>query len=170
MNRSWYLVYSKPKKEQLAELNLRAKGIEVFFPRISYPDSGGKIPHIAPLFPNYLFAKFHLPAHYNQVIWAPGVRRLVSFGESPYPIDDKLVEFFLEKTDATGTIAALSTLRAGQNVSINRGPFSGLVGIIQDPPNAKQRVRILLDILARQVSVEMPVRFVHSGWTIHPTC
>jgi hypothetical protein len=49
-------------------------------------------------------------------------------------------------------------------VEIRGGPFDGLLGIIQDPPDAKGRVRILLKLLSRQISVRMGVEFIQGDW------
>ena len=45
-------------------------------------------------------------------------------------------------------------------VEITSGPFAGLAGIIQEPPDARGRVTVLMDLLNRQVPVEVPVEFV----------
>jgi transcription antitermination factor NusG len=44
-----------------------------------------------------------------------------------------------------GSFLLGSNLRVDQEVSINGGPFDGLTGIIEEPPNAKGRVRVLLE-------------------------
>jgi transcription antitermination factor NusG len=51
-------------------------------------------------------------------------------------------------------------LSAGQQVEITGGPFNGFVGIIENPPNAKGRVKILLKLLSRQISVRLGVEFI----------
>ena len=46
------------------------------------------------------------------------------------------------------------------------GPFEGLVGIIENPPDARGRVKILMQLLSRQVRVEVPVAAVDGGWAV----
>jgi transcription antitermination factor NusG len=53
-------------------------------------------------------------------------------------------------------------LSAGQQVEITGGPFDGFVGIIENPPNAKGRVKILLKLLSRQISVRLGVEFIRN--------
>ncbi len=76
----WFAVYTKPQKEEYAELNLRLRGIDTFFPKL--------------------------------------------YG----------------------------------------GPFDGLVGIIKEPPNARGRVKVLLQLLNRETNVDVPVQFISATW------
>jgi transcription antitermination factor NusG len=70
----------------------------------------------------------------------------------------------MKQTNTEGLIPARSNLRVGQEVRIDGGPFDGLTGIIQEPPNAKGRVRVLLTLLNRPTKAEIPVELVNSGW------
>jgi transcription antitermination factor NusG len=49
-------------------------------------------------------------------------------------------------------------------VEIRGGPFDGLIAIIQDPPDARGRVKILLKLLSRQISVKLGVEFIKGEW------
>jgi transcriptional antiterminator RfaH len=160
IQRDWYVVYSKPHKEEQAQFHLRMKGLDVFFPRLDLVRVAEKRKRIIPLFPNYLFVRIHLPTEFHYVTWSPGVKRLVSFGDRPIPLDDEVVNFLKQQTDAEGLIKARSQLRPGQEVEIRGGPFDGLIAIIQDPPDSRGRVRILLKLLSRQISVKLGVEFI----------
>jgi len=163
--RQWYVVYSKPQKEEYAKFHLCAKGLEVFFPRLLLPESARKRKRLVALFPNYLFVRLRLfSTEYNYVIWAPGVSRIVSFNGSPASIDDGIVDFLMGQANQEGIIDARSNLRSGQEVRVSGGPFDGLVGIIQEPPNAKGRVKVLMKLLSREVQVEVPIRFLECDW------
>jgi transcriptional antiterminator RfaH len=158
--RNWYVVYSKPRKEEQAQLHLGLKGIESFFPRLQLPGAVRRNKSIAPLFPSYLFVRINLASESHYVIWSPGVKRIVSFSDTPIPLEDSVVEFLREKASAQGVIQAHSQLRPGQQVEIAGGPFDGFTGIIENPPNGKGRVKILLKFLSRQISVKLGVEFV----------
>jgi transcriptional antiterminator RfaH len=164
IQRDWYVVYSKPHKEQQAQFHLRMKGLDVFFPRLDLVRVAEKRKRIIPLFPNYLFVRIHLPTEFHYVTWSPGVKRLVSFGDRPIPLDEQVINFLKQQTDGDGLIKARSQLRPGQEIQIRGGPFDGLVAIIQDPPDAKGRVKILLKLLSRQVSVKLGVEFIKGEW------
>jgi transcriptional antiterminator RfaH len=160
--RNWYVLYSKPRKEEQVQLHLGLKGIESFFPRLQLPGSVSGKKGITPLFPNYLFVRINLVTQSHHVIWSPGVKRIVSFSDTPIPLEDSVVEFLREKAGAQGVIQARSQLRPGQRVEIAGGPFDGFTGIIENPPNAKGRVKILLKLLSRQISVKLGVEFVRN--------
>jgi transcriptional antiterminator RfaH len=160
--RDWYVVYSKPHKEEQVRLHLGLKGIESFFPRLQLPGRVGGKKGITPLFPNYLFVRIALATESHYVIWSPGVKRIVSFSDTPVPLDESIVRFLKEQADPSGIIEARSCLAAGQQVEITGGPFNGFVGIIENPPNAKGRVKILLKLLSRQISVKLGVEFVRN--------
>jgi len=162
MQRDWYVVYSKPYKEEQVQLHLGLKGIESFFPRLEMPASTNRGRTITPLFPNYLFARIALATEAHYVIWSPGVKRIVSFSDTPVPLEDNIIAFLRERADGRGVIRAQSQLSAGQQVEITGGPFDGFVGIIENPPNAKGRVKILLKLLSRQISVRLGVEFIRN--------
>ena len=161
IQRHWYVVYSKPHKEDQVRLHLGMKGIESFFPRLRLPAASQK-KAVAPLFPNYLFVRVNLAVEAHYVMWSPGVKRIISFGDTPIPIENGVVRFLKDRADPEGIIQAYSQLSAGQQVEIAGGPFDGFTGIIQDPPNAKGRVKVLLKLLSRQISVKLGVEFVRN--------
>jgi transcriptional antiterminator RfaH len=160
----WYVVYSKPQKEEFAEFCLKHRGIEVFLPKLLFPESSKKTRRVVPLFPSYLFTRILTLQHYHCILLTPGVKRLVSFNGIPAPLDESVVALLKEGGSPDGIITAHSDLKTGQEVHITGGPFEGLVGIIQEPPGAKGRVKILMTLLSRQVRVEVPLHFVSSGW------
>jgi len=162
----WYVVYSKPQKEKYAKFHLGLKGLEVFFPQLFLPESLQQRKQIVPLFPNYLFVRMRFSQEYNYVLWSPGVKRVVSFDGTPHPIDEKIVNFLMQQATPEGIIKARSSLMVGQEIRISGGSFDGVVGIIQEPPNARERVTVLLKLLNREVSVDLPLRVIKSGWVI----
>jgi transcriptional antiterminator RfaH len=164
-NVAWYVVYSKPQREAWAELHLRRKGIEAFHPQLELPHYAGGRRRCVPLFPNYVFVQIDLLARFYDVVWSPGVKSFVGAGGAPASLDETVVAFLKRNATPEGRIVASSDLKAGQEVEIVDGPFAGLVAIIQEPPDAKGRIRVLMRLLnQRPVSVQVPVRFVRSGW------
>ena len=162
--KQWYVVYTKPNGEELACSHLRLKGIDVFFPRLLLPVALGKRKPIIPLFPSYLFVRIQIFEGYHYVAWSPGVKRFVAFNSIPVPLDASVVKYLMQQANPDGIIKAISKLKVGEQVLINSGPFEGIIGIIKEPPSAKGRVRVLMDLLGRQVQVEVPLRFCKSGW------
>jgi transcription antitermination factor NusG len=92
-----------------------------------------------------------------------GLKQASERGVRRVAVRSKALGFF-DEANTEGLIPARSNLRVGQEVRINGGPFDGLTGIIEEPPNAKGRVRVLLRLLNRPTKAEIPVRLVNSGW------
>ena len=160
----WFVIYSKPQKEEVAQYYLKQKGVEVFFPRLLLPRSSLKRKLVIPLFPNYLFVRINLGTQYYSVLWAPGVKNFVSFNDTPAPLEDNIAECLLEGANSEGVIAAQSNLAVGQEVRIRGGSFEGLIGLLQNVPDAKGRVQVLMRILNREIKVELPLHLVAGSW------
>jgi transcription elongation factor/antiterminator RfaH len=164
-NKHWCAVYTKPQREEFAEVNLRLRRIDTFFPKLSLPKSTKRKKRIVALFPNYLFVCVDFIAEeYTSIIWCPGVKRIVSFNGTPAIVDESIIAFLMGQAEADGVISARCNVAVGQQVAINGGPFDGLVGIIQEPPNARGRVKILLELLSRPTKVDVPVQFIKASW------
>jgi transcriptional antiterminator RfaH len=159
----WYVVYTKPQQEETAQAHLQRKGLATFFPRLRLPYPRRHRRHIIPLFPNYLFVQLRLPDDYHAVRWAPGVNHLVGSEGIPTPLDGTVVAFLRQRSAPGGISLARVSLPVGLGVRLVSGPFAGLVGIIENPPNAKGRVKVLMHLLSRQVRVEVPVEVVAKG-------
>jgi transcription antitermination factor NusG len=163
--KNWLAVYTKPQREIYAEWNLHRRGMNTFFPKLLLPKTSKRKEKVLPLFPNYIFVQCALSAQgCSTVVWCPGVSRLVSFNGTPAIIDDLTIGLLKNRANADGLIVARCGVQTGQEVSINGGAFIGLLGIIQRPPNARGRVRVLLQLLNRQTSVDVPVEFIKARW------
>ena len=165
LDKKWYVALTKPRSEEAASFHLGTKGVEVFYPRLVLPVPNRSGRQVVALFPNYIFV--HIDAastEYFQVVWCRGVKRLVSFGDAPSAVEDTVIDFLRDQADPQGLIVAKSKLKVGDQVQIAKGSFRGLVGIIQEPPDTKSRVKVLMAILSRQVQVEVPASYIDVGW------
>lgn len=165
--RRWFVVYCKPHKEDFARVHLATRGVEVFQPKLRLPEYMERRRRVVPLFPSYLFVNIDPYRDFYTVLWSPGVKRFVSTQGDPAAVDEAVVEFLKKQADGEGVLAARADLRAGQRVEITDGPFDGLIGIIQRPPNAKGRVKVLMQLLnQRPIKVDVPVQFVRTAWVV----
>ena len=151
---AWYVVSSKLRRERYATEQLRQRGVDAYLPRLLLVRRGARI--VRPLFPGYLFARLVLPGDAARVAWTPGVRRLVTFeGEAP-ALPPAAIDFLRAQAGTDGVIAARSRpLPVGRRVRVTDGPLAGLVGIIEDPPDARGRVGVLTDILRAHTRVSI---------------
>ncbi len=155
-SKEWFVVRTKPQKEEFARLNLERREVEVYLPRI-VGTSASERPVPTPLFPCYLFVKLSLTQGYHRVVWTPGVKGFVAFGQEPAPVDDEVVEYLQHRTGEDGLIRPENRLRVGDRVKVTRGPFSGLIGIIERPCGRKGRIKVLMDFLKRGIIVDLPL-------------
>ena len=111
-----------------------------------------------PLFPSYLFVRADLGAgHRSRVDSAPGVRRMVSFGDSTPPIADHIIEELRGREDEDGLIRLdhPASFRRGEALRIVEGALSDQIGLFECLSD-DQRVFLLLDLLGRKVRVRVP--------------
>jgi transcriptional antiterminator RfaH len=159
--REWYAVRTKSRRETYAQSQLARRGVETFLPRILEWSAGDRPAVIGPLFPGYLFARVNLLQQYTSIIWAPGVRSIVAFGETPAPVGEEVVAFLQRRCGDQGFICALPpTFREGDWVRVTRGPLEGLMGLVQGQMSARRRVEVLMDLLRRPTRVSVPVELL----------
>jgi transcriptional antiterminator RfaH len=153
----WYVIQTKPKKEEEAKSYLSTKGVEVFNPLMEtfLLRNGRMNRELKPLFPNYMFGKFDLDQNYPLVRWAKGVKKVLGFGEYPTPIPEEVVEIIKERTDTQGIVRLKCHFQANDLIRIKTGPLKDLLGIFERWISDSERVRILLNMVGYQPVVEM---------------
>lgn len=156
----WYVVRSKPRREQFAQEQLVRRGVETFLPRIVEPLRGTPEPVVGPLFPGYLFTHIDLLTQFTSVIWTPGVRSFVAFGDIPAAVDVAVIDFLQARCGAEGIVRIVPTFHDGELVRVKRGPLGGLVGIVQGHVSGQCRVRVLMELLRRRTQVSVPMQLL----------
>jgi len=160
--RAWYVVSTHARREEFAVAQLHQRRVDAWLPRMAYERRGRRV--VRPLFPGYVFARVSLALESARVIWTPGVRRLVTFeGEAP-AVPDAAIDFLRSRADDHGLIDVTPRpLPVGRRVRITTGPLAGLVGLIENPPDARGRVSILMDILRRHTRVSVDVAWLEEA-------
>jgi transcriptional antiterminator RfaH len=158
----WYAVQTKPRGEERARywLGQRVPAVTVFLPKVAYPRRRGvgRAMVVEPLFPSYLFVRMELdPRQWSAVRWTPGVKRIVTTGETPTPVPAEAMRLLLERYGEGDVLRWRPTWRGGETVYVVAGPFAGLVGILERPCGRRDRVRVLLKLLGAATPVELDV-------------
>ena len=156
----WYLVYSKPRQEEVARINLERQGYQSYLPMARVPRRrlGRRVVRIEPMFPRYLFIRLDTATDN----WAPirstlGVSSLVRFGMHPSPVPEELVAYLRSRDTAAGyQDLPLNTFQPGQKVVIEEGPFRGYEGIYM-AKTSHERVTVLLDIVGRSARAQVNI-------------
>lgn len=153
----WFVVQTKPGAEHRVETHLSNQKIEIFLPLTeAHQYRSGKIGRIIkPLFPNYLFARLDLNLHYYKVKWTRGVSKLLGFGDGPIPISDKVILAIKERMGKDNLVKLEGELKEGDVVQITSGPFKEFNGIFQKKISDNGRVRILLNLIGVDISVQI---------------
>jgi transcriptional antiterminator RfaH len=115
------------------------------------------------LFPNYLFARFDLGIAGQQVERVPGVIEIVRFGPHCPRIPERVIEDLRRQIGADQVHVVEQRFVPGDAVQIQSGPFEGLGAVVTRVMPANERVRVLLELLGRQTSVELPSGVLRSA-------
>jgi transcription antitermination factor NusG len=155
--KNWYVIQTKPKKEEEASSYLSAKGLEIFSPLMeSFMIRNGSInKELKPLFPGYIFGKFVLDSDYSLVRWGRGVKKVLGLGGYPTPVSEEVVEIVKRRADSSGIVRINHPFRPNDMVRIKSGPLRDLLGIFERWMSDGERVRILLNLIGYQPAVEM---------------
>ncbi len=153
----WYVIHTQPHAENRAIINLDRQGYRIFCPRTrrTVRHARKAATTLAPLFPNYLFVQLDVSRdRWRSVNGTRGVIRLITQGETPEPVPIGIVESLRARMGNDGAMNWAPSLKIGQSVRISDGPFADFVGTLEHL-DAAGRVRVLLDMLGRSVSVAL---------------
>lgn len=157
----WYCVRTKPKQERLASDALRQyAGVEVFCPFIRFQRNTqrGKVWFQEAMFPGYLFARFDLKAKHRAVGYAPGVLNILMFNGIHVEIPDSVVSAIrAEGGGSEKVLEAMAPFEVGEETTVLDGGLRGLKVIVTKLIPAKERVRVLMEMLGSEVEAEFPV-------------
>ncbi len=155
----WYVLRTKPRKEDVVWRQVKSRGLEVFYPRLRVNPVNPRARKIRPYFPGYMFVRADLDAvGLSTFQWLPHAIGLVSFGGEPAAVPDNLIYAIQRKVDAIAAAGGevFDGLRQGDAVRIQEGPFAGYKAIFDERLPGTERVRVLLSMLSdRQVPVEL---------------
>lgn len=152
--KSWYLIYTKSRQEELALSNLGRQGYDVYLPKVRQMRRrcGRQEGVVEPLFPRYLFIRLNTQTDN----WGPirstfGVASLVRFGAEPAQVPDALVAHLKAREGRMGLHEwAEAKIEIGDRVQVAQGPLKGYDGILL-AKTRQERVLILLEILGKEV-------------------
>ncbi|MEO0508724.1 MAG: transcription termination/antitermination NusG family protein [Verrucomicrobiota bacterium] len=153
----WYCLRTQTKREHIAASILaQIEKVEVLCPRISQikKTRAGKKRFVEALFPGYIFAKFDFAEQNRQVMHSQGVTRIVEHGERRIVPDSVIAE--LKSSLPKGVIEAPDpSIEPGAAVECISGSLKGLNGKVMAQLPSGQRIQLLLEILGREISVEV---------------
>jgi transcriptional antiterminator RfaH len=159
-NKHWYVIYTKPRQEEVAKINLERQGYVTYLPMIRQVRRrrGQRISVVAPMFPRYMFIQ--LDSHTDN--WAPirstrGVTELVKFAHRPAEAPPELVEMLQSREDEQGIqVLPADDFKAGGRVRITEGGLAGYEGVFL-ARTSRHRVAVLLEIMGKYARTQVDV-------------
>ena len=163
VDKSWYLLQSKPNQDEKAELQLLNQEYEVYRPLAKRLRKyrGKIVEKIESLFPRYLFIRLNTVDDN----WAPirstvGVSSIVRFGLEPAKVPDQLIlDLRFQEGDFSKRAVDLDRFKEGESVLVEEGAFKGLKAVFDCYDNGQQRSFVLLEIMGRLT--KLPVNTVN---------
>jgi len=144
--KNWFVLNTKPKKEQQVERLFVEGGIQVYFPKYLHEKK------IKPFFPGYGFIYFDFPAQYQLVRYTRGVKRIVGHDTGPIPMDLEIIEQ-IKVREIEGYIELNKfgeSPDVGDEIEVMEGALKGLRGVFRRELADRDRVLILLNYVSYQ--------------------
>ena len=146
----WFAVATKPRQEQVAEVNLTRQGYRAVLPLIEVRKRRqNKWTKVAePLFPGYLFIRLELGKdNLVPIRSTQGCRDLVRIGQGLVPVPDAVMTPLLSLNSSPKTSDVLFS--EGDEVAIATGAFAGLQGVFK-LAKGKDRAEVFVAMLGKE--------------------
>jgi transcription antitermination factor NusG len=151
----WFALRLRSNYERIAAAHLLDRGYEGFAPSYKterrWSDRTKQIDEF--LFPGYIFCRFD-PNDRLPILTVPGVVDVVGFGKLPEHIPDAEIARVRRMVESGVPVTPYPYVQIGQAVLIERGPLSGLEGILAEV-KGKTRLVVSVNLLRRSVSAEV---------------
>ncbi|MFA6981064.1 MAG: UpxY family transcription antiterminator [Ignavibacteriaceae bacterium] len=150
-NKFWFALYTKPRHEFKAELQLKAIGIEVYLPKITrlkqWSDRKKKVTE--PLINSYIFIRSDEKGRLSALEEEAIVRCVFDCGR-PAKIPNDQMQNFIDFIKDEEDYFVINGIVKGAKVLIKDGPFAGVTGVIVEEPCGKT-VAVSIELLNRTV-------------------
>jgi transcriptional antiterminator RfaH len=147
---NWFALHAKPRRENFAVTNVNALGVETLLPLVKVERlvRGAARMAAKPLFSGYFFARFCPENFFESVKHSRGVLQVVSSGRTPIPVPDNVVQEIQDRVQEDGFIRIRPQgLAPGTRITIQTGPFEGMIGRVERELDDRKRVTIFLESL-----------------------
>jgi len=155
---AWFCIRTHMKREHIAAAHLQQlPGVDVYNPQLRLLRSTrrGRRWSTESLFPNYLFARFVLESMLEKISCTPAVKFVLRFGGQLPEIPNAVIEEMQERLTEISPQLLTDAPAEGEEVEIAAGAFAGMTALVTHVLPARQRVRILLDLMGRSVTTEL---------------
>jgi transcriptional antiterminator RfaH len=155
---SWYVVRTQSRAEEKAVQHLTNQGFTAYLPRYRRRVRHARRNEIVlrPLFPGYLFVRLDPDrCRWRSINGTVGVREILSNGDAPVIVPDRIVEEIQAREDETGAVKLRGPSFAhGQVVRLLEGPLADVNGLFEEMRD-ENRVVLLVSLLGRKVRMQV---------------
>lgn len=154
--KQWYVVKTKPLREQSACAALARLACEPFLPLMKGPHG------LKPLFPTYLFVRTDLgdSRQHRRVRFSRGVSYILGGVDGPVPISEIIVSTLREGMANGSLIEQCVLLKEGDSVLIKKGILRDLIGVVEKQLPAQGRVQVLFKWWATTMRARVKYSFL----------
>ena len=162
MGVSWFVVQTQPHAEEKARQHLCNQNIDCYLPRYRRMVRHARRQKMTlrPLFPGYLFVRLDPEeCRWRSINGTVGVRRILTDGDMPLPINDRVIAEIRSREDENGAVKLRPSFARGQSIRLLQGPLAEVEGLF-DEVRDQNRVYLLITLLGRQVRIQAPAELV----------
>ena len=149
MTKQWYVLKSKPNKEDALYKQVILQGFEAFYPRQTFKPVNPRARKTKPYFTSYMFVHIDLQeTGFSVFQWMPYSTGLVNFDGEPANISDSIMQALIKGIEVfTNKETEKRTDFLPDNLlKVVSGPFVGYEAIFDTRLPGKDRIRILLNL------------------------
>jgi transcriptional antiterminator RfaH len=155
----WYCVECRARREDVVSQQLtRIATLEVFVPKIRVVAPGRMVREslIVPMFPGYLFVKGNLLMSLSAIRYTVGVRDIVRFGDRIPIVPEYVIRELQAAVHEEPRRLPRQDCQQGVTVKVEEGTFEGFTGIVLRVDSARDRVRVLIELLGQSPVLDLP--------------
>ena len=156
-HRTWYVLHTRSRFENVVNEGLDKKDLEVFLPKIQVRSKrkDRKAMIRVPLFPGYLFVKSTLTPHEHlDILKTVGAVRLIGNTGGPVPVPDETIESLKIMIAGPNAVETGSRFKKGDRVIVVAGPLVGVTGQFVRY-RGRSRVIVSIKALGQYAGVEV---------------
>lgn len=155
--RSWYVLHTKSRFENVVNEGLLKKSVEVFLPKVTVKSKRRDRKKLikVPLFPGYVFVKTDLKPHQQvEIVKTIGVVSFIGNQEGPVPVPNHDIESLKIMVLGDNPVITGNRFKKGDKVIVAEGPFTGVSGIFVRY-RGKERMIVNIEALGQFAGVEV---------------
>ncbi|MBV6396416.1 MAG: Transcription antitermination protein RfaH [Anaerolineales bacterium] len=160
MDAPWYVLHSKPRKEEFLLDQLRLNKFTAYCPLLRVTPINPRARKVRPYFPGYVFVQADLTREKaSSLQWMPGATGFVAFDGAPARVPDGFMPLLRQRVDEINASGGetLHEIRPGDTVRLVGGMFAGYEAVFDARLPGSERVRVLVHMLQRRaLPVELP--------------